>query len=1221
MVVLKLDAASPLPLRIRLLDRVEVWQDGTVIFPYVKVQALLLYILLEPGRHPREKLAELLWPLPGLDAAKTNLRNAVHALRRLLGTLRIGSDRTHVWFNPAAHDGVDLARLERAAKPSSTSEEPLDALLELVNRYSGELMPGLGLPDAEGYMEWLDMRRLACHRQMLILIEQLFQRLDADVDGIRQVELARAQTRIDPWNEAFHLRLIQLLVQTGRQSMALAHYSYVRELFQRELDIAPGPALQALVDRIRPSAAPTFRSTEALVQAPPCSEKIRPIALLYIEIRCLPPHDSGALSALRRARRQVGEVVGQFGALALNTPDGSVLAYFGYPEGLPNPCQRALRAALHLRERAQLPEVLLRQTLHQGPMLLNVDPRCPDALGLLSAIAIKLADSVRSGEILVTAPFARRLNLLDLKQLDPAPAFHLCHGIEAYRLDAAVVPSRRKAPLLGQERQRTALRNLWRGVRRGKLRAAVVGGPPGCGKSRLVESMVEGLADPNQAIVIECRQTFQDAPYAPLIEAIKRRCGIQGGDATPIRARKLARWLARSHPHLTGEPRRMIERLAGMPVQEDGLSPTARRRLVRDAVLAMLAHLCGNGVLLVVVEDLHWADPSTLELIEVCLAGAAHLPWMLLVTARMPMADEWQPHLTRINPDPLTSEESRRLVHALSAEPLATENVARIVVEAAGNPLFIEALTQAHAGAQPADTIQHGQPYGLAESLLETLTHHGLPRRIGQGAAALGETFEIGLLRALFDEVDDDRFHGALQILERHGLLQRPEPRQARFHHALIRDALYDSLSSDERRRLHGRIHGLMSARLTDAVERPLDWLARHAALAGDLLGAAKLYERAAQHVLGLAAHTEAVRHFQAARALVDRLPASLENDRHVMRLLLAEGNATVALRGYGAEQTRALFSQVLARSGDGHAARHDEEERFLAHYGLWLGGSSHCGYREALRYVERLRHIAETTQNPVHQLQTAYAFGNTYLWLGELASARLHLEHAVALYERHSPANLLASYSEDTGVISLSLLSWVVWLQGDVDAAGRIRRRSLALAQRLEHPYSRCFALACAGRLGVIEGDIAYVREQVEVLLELASRHDFAIWLAVGAMLQAWVTCAEGDPAGIAMAEQSLALISSALPALEVTHMSMYVDALFRMGELKACAERLDATLARCAYWQDRYMEAELLRLRAVCAPAVGEAPEVADGFLNAARVMAKQQGASSFLQRIDVT
>jgi len=1214
-----IDASMPQPVRIRLLSKIEVWHTALVKFPYIKVQALLLFLLLEPGKHTRDKLAELLWPEPDLDAAKTNLRNVVHALRRLFGEARIGSDRNHVWFNSLAQDEVDLLQLETAVKLSRSSDEPVAMLLRLVEDYAGELMPGFSLPDAEGYMEWLDIRRLTCHRQMLVLTEQLFLRLEAEADRRRQVELAQAQTRIDPWNESFHLRLIQLLVQTGRQSMALAHYSFVRELFQRELDIVPGPALQALVEPLKPTAKPSLPSVQSVIPSSPVSESTRPIALLYVEIRCLPPHDALALKALRDARLQISEVVSQLGALALTTPDGSLLAYFGYPEGLPNACQRAMRAALHLRERSQLPQVLLRQILHQGPMLMSDDPRNPDALGLLSAVAIKLVESARSGDILVTEPFARRLNLLELTLIKPAPVFYLHPPIDAYRLDTHLVPPRRQTPLVGQDRQRTALRNLWRAVRRGKLRAAVIGGSPGCGKSRLLGGMVDGLGDPNQAIVIECRQTFQNVPYAPLIEAIKRQCGIHGTDSTSTRAFKLGRWLSRRHPHLSQPHRRMIEWMTGLPVVEDDLSPTTRRRLVRDAVLAMLAHQCGQTPVLVVVEDLHWADPSTLELIDACLAGAAHLPWMLLVSSRQPLADVWQPSLPRINPEPLNEAEARSLIHALSAEPPTTESVARIIAEAEGNPLFIEALTQVHASSKSVGPALSGQTHSLAESLLDALTNHELPRRIGQGAAALGEIFDVKLLRAVFADIDDDRFHSALRVLQRQGLVHRPEPGQARFHHALIRDALYDSTPTDERRRLHGRIFVQASARLPEAAERHPGWLGRHAALAGDLAGATELYESAAQHALGLAAYTEAVSQLQAARSLVDRLPASLANELRVMRLLLAEGNATVALCGYGAAQTRALFSQVLTRSGDGHAARHDEEERFLAHYGLWLGGSSHGGYREALRYVERLRLIAETTRNPVHQLQTAYAFGNTYLWLGELANARLHLEHAVALYERHSPANLLASYSEDTGVISLSLLSWVIWLQGDLDAAGQIRQRSLALAQRLEHPYSRCFALACAGRLGVIEGNIAYVREQVEILLALSSRHDFAIWLAVGAMLQAWVKCAEGDPAGIALAEQSLALISSALPALEVTHMSMYVDALFRMGELKACAERLDITLQRCTYWQDHYMEAELLRLRALCAPAVGEATEVADGFLNAARVLAKQQGALSFFQRID--
>lgn len=1187
---------------------------NAVRFPYSKVFALLAYLLLEPGKQRRELLTDLLWPQPDEDTARANLRNAVHALKRLLGPERIESDREHICFKRLASDNIDTDILKLVVS-GKTHLDTAETVFGLLVGYEGELMPGFCLPDAPAYMEWLDIRRLACHRQLLALSEDFFQYFAENGNRTRQVALAQTQTLIDPWNESFHLRLIQLLAEDGRTATALAHYDYMRGIFRKELDIAPGHEVRKLISDLKASSSLDALKAEpdaALGRLTISTTSTRPVALLYVEIRCLAPSDEDKFLFLQQARQRVADEVKRQGAHACITPDGSILAYFGYPDGLPNASQRALRTACNIRQRGDFADILLRFSLHYGPMLLCMELTCPDALGMMSDIVMKLAAGGRPGDILATAAFVNRISVLDLAPLERPPAFYLHEGMAAYRIvNVPGSPATREPPLIGREQERLALQKHWAVARRGGFSALVVCGPPGCGKSRLARWMIGTMADPGQVIFLQCQQTASEVPFSAIAEAVRVKCGIHPGDDPQIRLLKLERLVNRRYPGLSLEYREMLGWLAGLPLKDEEITPSARRKRLHDTLLCMLAHLSGNGPVLIVVEDLHWADPSTLQFIEELLAGSSPYPCLLLVTARPPKGDIWQPSLPRITPAPFTPEQSRNLVQSLLDTATDAPWIADIVASAQGNPLFIESLTYAHATAKhPAMHIP-----SLEESILAPIAHDGLLRSVALGAAALGEIFRIEMLRALFPEESNDRFYAALRALRQHGLFEEALGGEGRFHHALIRDTLYECATPNERRQMHRRIQTTTIALEPGLAERQPHWLAHHASQAGDLPTAVELFEQAACLDLTLAAHAEAVGHFQAARLHLERLPASRESDRRILRLLLGEGNAIVALRGYGAFETRAVFSQVLERGNP----QEEPEEVFLALYGLWLGGSSHGGYRQALRYADKLQRMAEMTCSPLQRLQTAYAFGNTYLWLGELASSRQYLEEAIALYEACRPTNLFENFHEDTGVISLALLAWVAWLEGDTQAAEKAGSASLALARRLAHPYSLSFALACAARLAVIQGDIEVVAEHTSELLALADRHAFALWQGVGSVTQGWVQCARGQIEGLACMDQGLAFISQALPALEATFLSMYADALFRLDRVTECADLVGYTMERCTFWQDHYMEAELLRLRSVCADLAGEVA-AAPAFKETARVLASRQGAHAFLKRIEV-
>lgn len=1196
-------------LEIRLLHKIEVQLEIPLKFPYGKVLALLIFLLLESGKQRRERLTELLWPQQDEDAARSNLRNAAHALKKLLGSERIGSDREFLWFTPLAGDDIDVLLLE-TVELSEPAQRMADRIYDSITVYAGELAWDFRLPDAPTYTEWLELKRLEWHSKLLGLSDRLLHYFQQSGQREQQIALAQLQTRIDPWNETLHLRLLQLLLADGRTASAQSHFDYLRNLFRRELDIAPGDQLQALIigQQVNLNLSMPTVSAESEAGLTPNS-CIRPVTLIYIEIRCLAPQEPVRLNNLLTARQTIRNDLQRQGAMVFVTPDGSLLGYFGHRSALPQPCQTALRAARQIRQSNDSPNITLRIALHHGPMLTL--PDSPDPLGDMSDIVIKLAGFGRSGDILVSADFARRID--DRQSLQGWRSLDLLwHGvIDVYRIGVEAIDGvPRPQQLIGRETEQRQLLGLWRKLARRQLQAAMIVGPPGCGKTRLAQWLNDTVKDAGQKLRVDCRQAYSDTPFQPLAEMIKTVCNIQTGDDNAGRRRKLDDGLLGNLREMSVHQQQMLAWLVGLPLADDSMSPTMRRRCLHQALLAVLAANSAEGPLLLIVEDLHCADPSTLAFFAELPEQAAHWPILLLFTARHPFADDQLPQIRKIRPSPLNDEQAKALIKTLLPKLPDPQELNEIISQAAGNPLYLERFSQTRVAAWISP---NGQWSNFQDSVLAAMGGDENLQAVAQAAAVVGESFNIKLLKRLLPQLNNERFRAVLGALERLGLIHLLNDSGGCFHHALIRDVLYKHISFSERRRLHGSIRQIAPEILPELTESRPHWLAHHAEQAGDLDAAADLFEQAAYQDLILAAHREAASQFRAARLLLERLPSSRAHERRILKLMLGEGNATVALYGYGAAETRAIFSQLLER---GHSEK-DRHALFLALYGLWLGGSSHGGYRQALAYVDKLQRLAEHALEPVYRLQTAYAYGNTHLWLGELSEARRHLERAVEIYQNEAPADLLQHFHEDTGVTSLSFLAWAAWLQGDDDVADHAQSRALALAERLQHPYSLGFALACAARLQVLKGCVEQVQGYAEALRVLGERQSFAIWQGAALCMLGWSDCAAGKPEGLTSLDSGLAVIDRALPALEVTFLAMRADALYRLACYKECAELLEHILLRCDYWEDYYLQAELLRLQAACAVHCGNFT-LAETARRSARDTALQQGALTFLKRI---
>jgi DNA-binding SARP family transcriptional activator/tetratricopeptide (TPR) repeat protein len=1202
----------PTPLQIRLLGPGHFLLGEPLRFPYAKAQALLLMLLLEPAAQPRARLTEMLWPGQALVPARNNLRNALHALRRMVGEHRIMAAGSTIRWVAQPGDEIDLHGL---AGPPQVGQ------LALLAHYQGEMLAGYYVPDAPGFNDWLDARRLACQGQAMACTDRLFDHALATKDAVLCLQIAQLQARMDPWNEALQARLIRLLAESGQAGAAQAQWEMARDALQRDLDASPGEALQGVAAQLRQGLSPsTAVSTEsastlgAASEASMVADDAAPFssaALLHMACRAKDPRSVSAAHALRQLHEVVMGQAADIGAHVRRLHGGGYLLRVDAQAGRSSLCERALRAASGVvafwRGRAPCSELALCLAIHRGP-LLPPEGDLLDPLGHVASLVAAMALSGGEGEVLVSPAVAHRL------ASEPWVAWHRPVHLAGQAdwaamrwAGQAVAAPQNDGPLLGRQPLQTQLRRAWDQVGQGQARARLLSGLPGAGKSRLVRWARTQLVGDEHTWVIDCLPSRRESPGAPLVQWLAKASGVA---AQPqARLPQLTAWLQELAPGMPAASQRALACLLELAPTEDAFTPTRRRKDLLDAFIALVRGRLSSGPLLLVVEDVHWADATTLAILEALPGQVQGQALMVLATAR-PSEEPWLPW-ARLEVPALSAAKSRELLsHVLASAPTDLKRpeervLAHILERAQGNPLFIESLVRA------AVQVPGGEPHNLEDGLLALVANDPYAREVLHAASVLGEEFHLPLLQRLCAGQSQDALHDALRRLRRHGLVFM-DGDVGRFRHALIRDAIYGGLPDADRQQWHARVIDCAQQLDPEMMAGQPLWFARHAERAGQVALAVDCFEQAARQSLAIAAFAEAAERFGAGLDLLERRAphGHRSQSEHARRLALGRANATVPLCGYGAQETRSAFQKVLDIGG----GTPGNDQVFLAYYGLWLGGSSQGGYRQALQHVQRLQDHAQLSGRPIHAMQCAYAWGNTFLWLGELASARPHLEHALALCAEVTSQEVLQHYSEDTGVIAAALLAWACWLEGDTQVALDHQAFSLARAASLDHPYSMAFALACAARFAIMRGESEVVGPLVDQLDALADKHELGLWRALVAVERGWLWCAEGRQEGAELAGQGVALGAPALPALEVTLLSMQADGLYRLGRRAECARVVDHALQRCNHWDDRYMQPELLRLAALCASDGTAASQCRAR----ARAQAMAQGAQAWLARL---
>jgi predicted ATPase len=573
-------------------------------------------------------------------------------------------------------------------------------------------------------------------------------------------------------------------------------------------------------------------------------------------------------------------------------------------------------------------------------------------------------------------------------------------------------------------------------------------------------------------------------------------------------------------------------------------------------------------------EDLHWADPTTLELLGLVVEQTPTAALLNVLTFRPEFVPPWPPrsHVTPLTLNRLERPQVEALVTRLThGKPLPAEVVAYIVAKTDGVPLYVEELTKTllESPLLHEDTDRYtltgpltsvAIPATLQDTLMARLDRLPTVREVAQLGAVLGREFAYEMLQALA-VVEEERLQaGLVQLVGAELLYQRGRPPRATyiFKHALVHDAAYQSILRRTRQYYHQRVAELLETRFSDLVQTEPELVAHHYTEAGCTEQAIPYWQRAGQQALQRSANLEAVRHLTTALELLATLPETLVRARQELDLQLALGSALRVTKGLASlevEQTYARARALCTQVGD-------TPQLFPTLRGLCAFYQGRGALLTAQEVGEQLVRLAERAADPIRRLEAHDSLGTILVHLGDYAAARTHLEQGITLTDPTVQRALALRFGSAPGVRCLAQAANTLWSLGY--PAQAVRRSQEALAQALAHPLSLALAQHWVASLHYRRHEVSALRAQAEALLTLATAQRFPVWVGNGTCWQGYALAMQGeDVAGLAQLRQGLAaMVSLGQEGLRLLAEALEVFKATGYGDLLAEAYRLRGEL-----------------------------------------------------------
>jgi class 3 adenylate cyclase/tetratricopeptide (TPR) repeat protein len=861
----------------------------------------------------------------------------------------------------------------------------------------------------------------------------------------------------------------------------------------KELGLAFGPRKRIL------NAITRLKSPHAIETAPcvPSGER-RQLTVMFCDLvgstglsAILDPEELYAL--ITTYRNTCCDVITRYeGHVAQYLGDG-IMVYFGWPIAHEDAAERAVRSALEIvqaLEAIHRPSPLkVRIGLATGGVVVgenaadgNVEAKL--AVGETPNLAARVQAMASPGEVVV-APTTRRLlstaftlTDLGLQSLKGIPQL-----VQLWRVDdvrrtegrfKAARGGSKVAPLVGRDEEIELLGQRWQEARTGDGQVVLIGGQPGIGKSRLTQGLREEITTSHTTLHHQCSPYHLNSPLHPFIEQFELSAGFARDDEPEERLEKMEVALAAS-----GEPMKnvapLFATLLSLPTeryQPLNLSPQKRKEKTLDALAGRVKALASQAPVLMVVEDIHWIDPTSQELLDLLVPKIRELPVLLAMTYRPEHVPAWtgQPAVTTVALHRLDRHATARLVGTVTeGRALPTDVLNEILARTDGVPLFVEELTR--SVLESGQLIEEGDHYtlqnplaGLAipsslrDLLAARLDRLGRVKEFAQIGACIGREFSWELMERI-SLAPGDRLAASLETLVGSGLvIQRDSPPASTytFRHALIQDAAYDSMLKSRRGDLHARIARVLETDFAEQVANVPEWLAHHHTQAGHLTEAIPLWRRAGTLAVARVALKEAVAHFQKGLSLIDQLTPS--PDRDAMELTIREplNAAWTGLRGWAAPEV-GDNSVAILRLAEGQG---NPQSLMLALWWVWTSTITQGRIADSHQWVERLLTAAsESDDSDLRMFGHATAMVQMFL-NGRLVESREQAERALALYDPRSAERWIQLTGHNLRTFVEVYTCQLLWMLGFPEQARRLSDESVAHGRADRHAFNLVWAL-----------------------------------------------------------------------------------------------------------------------------------------------------------------
>jgi class 3 adenylate cyclase/predicted ATPase len=899
--------------------------------------------------------------------------------------------------------------------------------------------------------------------------------------------------------------------------------------------------------------------------------------------------------------RAVAEVVAQFdGFIAKYMGDG-VLVYFGYPRAHEDDAERAVRAGLGVIDAVGRLDVssakpqarvgIATGLVVVGDLIGEGSAQEQSVVGETPNLAARL-QALAEPNAVVIAPSTRRLvgDLFEYRDLGAVEVRGLAAPVPTWQvLRRSVVASRFEAlrgaglsPLVGRDEEIDLLLRRWARAKAGDGQVVLISGEPGIGKSRIAAALAGRLhAEPHLRLRYFCSPYHQDSALYPFVDQLERASGFARDDMPAAKLEKLETLLARAAP--PDEDVAFLADLLSLPDSErhplPSLSPQRKKERTLEALIRQLEGLARRQPVVMVLEDAHWIDPTSRELLDLAVERVRSLPVLLIVTFRPEFQPPWtgQPQVSVLTLNRLDRRDRTALVAQIAGgKALPEEVVAQIADRTDGVPLFVEELTKS---VLESGVPLVGIPTTLHDSLMARLDRLASVRLVAQIGAAIGREFPYPLLRAV-SRLPEDELQAALARLVTSELVfQRGTPPDAvyAFKHALVQDAAHGSLLRGTRQQLHAQIAEALETHSPELVDSQPELLAQHYAEAGLVEKSVASWDKAARRSAARSAIAEAAAQFQKALDQLALLPDTPERQRQELDLRSGLGAVLLAVKGYAAPET----GHASARARELWEQLGSPSEFLRVPFGQSRFHAMRGEYDLALRLDEDLLRLSRQRNDSGGLVLGHTSAGNNLWFVGRFASSRSHLEEVLALYDPISHRSLVHQAGYHPQLASQAILGIVLYCLGYPEQASAWSSAAIAEARSLAHPPSLASSLVLGAFPPLLGGDDSVLGERAEQLVAVTTEQGFAFWGAAGTVYRGWVKVKNGDVA------EGISLLRSGSSAYRATgaetavpyFLALLARACKIAGQVQEAVTRLDDALQIVERTGERWFAAELNR------------------------------------------